>query len=563
MLNWQFIVQNLNFAVSLFMGLVAFAMFWLTYDAWTLQRQRKELLKLGGFMLLALGFILHATQQQAALAGSLSANVDALSTTIRLVAYVLLAAGQLLDPLQPRPIYEPDPEPEHLSAPLVPPLPVVEAPTPTTDQPESKPSKPTKVVVKRNLAIAWLPAAQLAALPLAALAVAGLYWRHATTGLERHLKPLAYGFALISVFEILVALSNFETANPLWYRLIEGGGAVPVIAILVLLAATLILGRWVWQYLTKRIQSQLFMILVAQTVAIFLVSTLSFTFLLLTRTQSQSLADLNTASRVLDYAIKSRQAETAAQADAVASRPLVAAAMAARDHKYLTTALTEYMAKHNLTSLLLTDASAAVLLRGEDPERWGDSRSSDTLIRRALVGEASTSVVVRDGVVAPSVTIVAAAPARDAAGNIVGVVLAGRAISDAFVDGIKHSTGLDSAVYGANVRAATTFVTASGTDRAIGVKETHPGVNQRVLKQGREFSGERSIQNRPYLVAYAPLKDANNVPVGMLSVARPLDALFATANRSVEITFLLVIGLLIVSVFPVYYIARYISRQLH
>jgi sensor domain CHASE-containing protein len=331
----------------------------------------------------------------------------------------------------------------------------------------------------------------------------------------------------------------------------------------VLLTATLILGHWVWQYLTKRIQSQLFMILVAQTVAIFLISTISFTFLLLSRTQSQSLADLNTASHVLDYAIKSRQAETAAQADAVSSRPLIVTAMAGRDHKYLTTALADYMSKHGLTSLVITDASAAVLLRGEDPERWGDSRSSDILIRRALVGESATSVVVRDGVVAPSVMIMAATPARDAAGNIVGVVMTGRAISNAFVDGIKSSTGLDSAVYGGNVRAATTLVNSSGTNRAVGIKEASTAVNERVLKQGKDFSGELLLQNRPYLVAYAPLKDANNVPVGMLLVARPLDALFATATSSIEFTFLLVVIMLAVSVVPVYYISRYISRQLH
>jgi hypothetical protein len=564
MLNWQFIVQNLNFAISLFMGLVAFAMFWLTYDAWTVQRSRRELVKLGGFALLAFGFILHSTQQQHAVAGSLTATVDAVSTALRLLAYALLATGQILDPIQPRPVYEPDPEPEHLSAPLVPPLP--SAPI----QPELKPvsvaankPKPTKIAVKKNLALAFLPVTQLIALPLGALAVAGLYWRHATVGLERHLKPLAYGFALLAVFELLIGLGNIDTSNPLWYRLVESGGVIPVAAIVVLLVATLILGRWVWQYLTKRIQSQLFMILVAQTVAIFLVSTISFTFLLLSRTQSQSLADLNTASHVLDYALKSRQAETAAQADAVSSRPLIVSAIAARDHKYLTTALADYMPKHGLTSLVIMDASAAVLLRGEDPERWGDSRSSDILVRRALVGESATSVVVRDGVVAPSVMIMAATPARDAAGNIVGVVMAGRTISNAFVDGIKSSTGLDSAVYGGNVRAATTLVSTGGAGRAVGIKEASAAINERVLKQGKDFSGELSLQNRPYLVAYAPLKDANNVPVGMLLVARPLDALFATANSSVEFTFLLVVIMLAISVVPVYYISRYISRQLH
>jgi len=141
-------------------------------------------------------------------------------------------------------------------------------------------------------------------------------------------------------------------------------------------------------------------------------------------------------------------------------------------------------------------------------------------------------------------------------------VLAGRAVSNAFVDGIRTSTGLDSAVYGDNVRAATTLVSQNGTDRAVGIKETNTAVITQVLKHDKSYSGPISLQNRSYLAAFAPLRDVNNVPVGMLLVARPTDALYATANRSVQLTFLIVVGLVLISVYPIYLISRYLSRQL-
>ncbi len=576
MLDWQFISQNLHFAVNLFAGLVCFAMFWLIYDAWTVRRDRPDLLRLGGFMLLAVGFLLQATQAAGDSDGWL-ARLEGAALLLRLLGYSLLLAGQVIDPLQPRPIYADEPEltPEQTAAqaavadstrPVVPEVPDAnleiapgDAVAPVKLKVESKSSHK----LKKNTAIAWLPLGQAVLLPLVAGVVAALYWRRATTGLERHLKPVAIGFAILTLFEVAQALLAFrDTTNPLWYQLVQPGGPVWMIATATLLAGTIILGRWVWQYLTKRIQSQLFMILVAQTVAIFLLSTIGFTFLLLSRTQGQSLADLTTASNVLDYAIASRQAETAAQAEAVAGRPAVVAATKARDHKALTAALSNYLVDHGLTSLTVLDGSAVVLLRGEDPDRWGDSRSSDALVRRSLVGEGGTSVVSREGVVAPTVTITAATPVRDAGGAIIGVVVAGRAISNAFVDGIKASTGLDSAVYGGNVRAATTLTTGNGVDRAIGVTETSAVVNDKTLKKGESYSGRLSLQNRAYLVAYAPLKDINNVPVGMLLIARPLDALYATANQSIEVTFLLVVLLLILSVAPVYYISRYLTRQL-
>jgi sensor histidine kinase regulating citrate/malate metabolism len=304
------------------------------------------------------------------------------------------------------------------------------------------------------------------------------------------------------------------------------------------------------------------MILVSQTLALFLISTVGFTFLLLRNIQDQSLVDLSTASHVLDYAISSRQGETAAQAEAVAASTTVSTAAAARDHKTLAAALADYLSKHGLSSLTVTDASGGVLLRGEDPGRWGDSRSSDPLIRRGLVGDSSSSVQVHDGVVAPTVSLVASSPIRDAGGTIVGVAIVGRTISNAFVDGIRASTGLDSAVYGGNIRAATTLVASNGSDRAIGIKETSAAVNQQVLAKDKSYSGTLSLQNRPYLAAFAPLRDVNNVTVGMLLVARPTDALFAAANRSIQLTFLFVVVLVLVSVYPVYLVSRFLSRQL-
>jgi methyl-accepting chemotaxis protein len=246
----------------------------------------------------------------------------------------------------------------------------------------------------------------------------------------------------------------------------------------------------------------------------------------------------------------------------VAASGAVIAAVTSRDHAALNKALATYLASHGLSSLVVTDAAAAVLLRAEDPERFGDSRSSDPLVRRALVGEGSASVVVKSGVVAPAVSLVAGAPIRDGSGAIIGTVVAGRAISNAFVDGIRASTGLESAVYGSATRAATTLTTTGSTDRAVGVKETTTAVVDQVLTHDRSYSGVVLLQNRPYLAAFTPLRNINNEPVGMLLVAHPEDELYSTANRSIQLTFLFVVALIVVSVYPVYLVSRFLSGQL-
>jgi hypothetical protein len=547
MLDTQFIGANLHFVVNLLAALVAFAVFWLIFDAWTMRHEAKDTFKWVGFLVLSLGFLLRA----AAISGShLGGFVEYLApgaSLLRFAGYIAIIIGQILDPLQQIPE-------SHFADPVT-----------------------GKRLAKKSAGGFALPfglsqfslgrpsfsAIAALLLPVLSALAGGLYLRRATTGLERHLLPVAWGFGVLTIFELLEYAGSFtSTTNPNLYQLVQPFGLVWWASLAALFISALILGIWVWHYLTKRLQTQLFIILVAQTLALFLISTVGFTFLLFQNIQKQSLADLTTASHVLDYAVTSRRAETAAQAEAVAASGTVITAVDAHDHAALATALSGYLAAHNLTSLTVTDNSAAVLLRAEDPQRYGDSRSSDPLVRRALVGAAGSNVLIKDGVTAPAVSLVAGAPIRDSSGSIIGTVIAGRAISNAFVDGIRSSTGLDSAVYGSDIRAATTLLNPGSDDRAIGVKETTPVVIDQVLKRDQSYSGIVNFQSRPYLAAFAPLRDVNNEPVGMLLVAHPESELYDAANRSVQLTFLFVVALILLSVYPVYRISRFLSSQL-
>jgi hypothetical protein len=557
MLNLQFIGLNLSFAANLFAALVCFGVFWLIFDAWTVRHKRVELIKWAGFLLLSVGFLINAATSQA-IAEGLAGFVDVLADVLRGMGYIAIIAGQLLDPLQPKPVY--DDKPADGEPPKIDPATVHVPKTTPGSRPQTVVIKPT---VQRSHSFMLIGGFIALVLPVLAGLISFLYLRRATTGLERHLKPVAIAFGALTLFEALSAAAFLrDTANPTLYQLVAIFGPVWWTTVAALIIGTVVLGMWVWQYLTKRLQSQLFMILVAQTISLFLISTIGFTFMLFQNIRTQSLADLTTASRVLDYAVASRQAETTAQAEAAASNAGVVAAVAARNHNALVTALKGYLSDHNLTSLVVTDGNGQVLLRGEDPTRWGDSRSSDALVRRALVGQASSSVIVADGVTSPTVTLVAAYPVRDTAGLIIGTVTAGRAITGAFVDGIRASTGLESAVYGGNVRAATTLLAANQTDRAVGIKETSTAVTNQVLKQGKTYSGSVSLQNRPYLASFAPLRDGNKVTVGMLLVARPEDTLFTSANQSIQLTFMFVIGLVLLAIYPIFLVARYLSNQL-
>jgi hypothetical protein len=563
MLPLEFILTDAHFAIGLLVAMACFATGWLYFDAWVSKRRDvKDLLKWLGFGTLAAGFVITATEVEPAFLGqTLWGGLGAVDLLLRAAGYGLLAAGLALDPLQAIPkidhdAYKRPPAP----APAGPPAPAREAVPASNGQPPQTGTPPKPLT--GGLALSW--GSSQVGIPLLAGAVMFLYWRRATKGLERHLKPVMWAFVWFTVFELVdLAVLGRGTADPRLYDVVAPFGPLWVLAQAVLAVAAVVLGRWVWQYLTKRLQTQLFMVLTTACLVIFLVTTVSFTFLLMTRVQNQAFESLNTTAKVLNTSIASKQAETIAAAEVVAQNSDVAAAVTAKDHARLAQLVSGVLAAKKLSALMVTNDSGQVMLRAEDPANWGDSVSSDSLVARAAVGKSTRGLATASGALTPRLIMKATTPVRNAAGAIVGTVTAGFAIDNAFVDGLKQSTGLASAIYSGQTRVATTLLAPDGSSRSVGVKETRTDVTKTVLEQNKSWSGLVTTNGQSYLVVYAPLRDADNAPVGMLFIGEPQVSLLQAAGRSIELTFLIAVLLLAAAVWPVHFIARSLARQLH
>ena len=304
------------------------------------------------------------------------------------------------------------------------------------------------------------------------------------------------------------------------------------------------------------------MILTTMVVVVFLVVSVGFTGLLLKNIEKESLVNLNTAADVLNYALKAKQGETTSAAEQLASDPVVKSALAGNDREKLKTITSNYLIDKKLSGLVLTGQSGQVLLRGQDAEQWGDSLSSDALVKRALVGLNQSTITVLDGVSSPTVQVRSAVAVKDAAGLVVGSIITSLDLDSGFVGGIKEATGLQSSIYGGSTLAATTVTAADGKTRPVGVKLSDQGIKDTVLKKGKEYSGSATIQNRQLLAVFLPVKDVDNAVIGMLQIAEPQSTILLTAGRSVELTFLLTAVLVLLSVTPIYFITRNLTKQL-
>jgi sensor histidine kinase regulating citrate/malate metabolism len=302
------------------------------------------------------------------------------------------------------------------------------------------------------------------------------------------------------------------------------------------------------------------MIMNVVILAVFLVTTISFTGLLLNNLQTDALSHLATDVNVVSYAISSKQAETLSDAEVVSQNSDLQKAIGAKDTKTLKTLSTNILLAKKQSFLIILSKDGIVLMRGEDNEKIGDSLSNDPLFVRAIKGGKVSSVITKDGPISPIVSIRSAVPIVENGENV-GVVIVGTDIDNAFVDGLKSSTHLDVSVYADNKLSATTFIAPDGKSRFIGVKEEDKNVNKNVLIEGKNYSSEVNILNVPYFAAYAPLKDIDRNPVGMLFVGQEEISVIQAASKSVEYTFLIAVLFILLSIFPSFVISKYIANQ--
>lgn len=529
----QFYLENAHFALNLFAALVMFAIAWLYFDAWLGKKTWKEGLRLLGFLLLSLSFVVRAiTLETAILPSSFLGEGNGIWFFIlpRSIGYFLIVLSLLIDPLQPKPQMAP----------------------------AAKTSLDLATVGVALPIIPWGIALQ----PALAALIAFLYLRRATLGLEDHLKPVALGFFILAVSEILSLRWLWQqTSSPDLYGLVAPFGPLWISEQLILFLAILILGKWVFGYLLKRLQSQLFMIYTTSILIIFLLTTVTFTALLLKNLQNESLRQLETDVKVLNFAVEGKKAESLADAQMIAQNSQIQPMIEENSHEPLFNILQGTLLSKKESFLVVVDSHGQVLARGEDQEKKGDLLSDDPLVKRALLGETLSSVAVKEGVLAPQVSIRSAVPVKKDQ-EIIGAVMLGTDIDNAFVDGIQKATGLQTSIYGDNRLSATTLTTSDGKSRAVGIKEEEKQVKEKVLRDGQSFSGEIDLLNSPYFAAYLPLKDVDNVPVGMLFVGKPQVGVLRAAGRSIEMTFLVAVILLVLSVIPAFLISRYLSNQL-
>lgn len=526
---YQFILQNLHFGINVLVALSFFAVFWLYLDAYSGKKDRKFIPLISGYLLLSLYYLLKSSVVDFAISDTTFFDsdvfLDLLSATKNLGAFLIIVTLFL-------------------------------------DSSPQKPSIKSKaLLIVAGVSLPLRMSMDVMFIFLAAF-IAFLYLRRSTLGLERHLRAVSYSFFLLS-FSSIIGLSIYfrDTSIPQLYDLVVPFGMAYIVEEILLLVGSILLTSWVFNYLFKRFQTQLFMIMNVLILFIFIASSVAFTATLLSNLLSESYSRIKTDVSVLDYVISAKQSELESNTRLLARDESVIEAVIDAKSEIIGKKAEDYLVEKNLTTLIITDKSGVVIARGEEKEKNGESLSENKLIKRALLGEEISSSVLREKITYPEVIIETAIPIVSD-DEIIGSILSGISIDTAFVDGIKKSTGLEASVYAGNSLSATTLVSPDSGNRLTGIKEEKADIMDKVIDKGENYSSSVSIANVSYIASYIPIKDSDQAVIGMLFVGRSELSVLEIASKSIKTTYMITVLLMIFGVIPSYYISKYLSSQI-
>jgi methyl-accepting chemotaxis protein len=203
-------------------------------------------------------------------------------------------------------------------------------------------------------------------------------------------------------------------------------------------------------------------------------------------------------------------------AESLARDPRIVRALLLHDQNEVTVDLASAASATGMLTIALFDTRGGLFAATWPAHAGQIPPQTVSLVSRALAGTAVTGPV-PSWRVPGQIAITAMAPIRDIA-QVYGVVVVESVMGNAFVDEVKHLTGLEVGVFLEDRRVVSTNFTKDG--RRL-VNERTPSRNaHKTLAEGQTTTDEVTAGGRQFISRYIPLRSPAGPIIGMVGVGR-------------------------------------------
>jgi len=497
-----FWLNNSHFALEFFGAIILFALAWLALDAYSIKKEFKTLARSLGFFLFALWLVVNSLN----ITGDLVLLLSAFGYLSGLLLILLNLYWEKAAPV-----------------------------------PEFK----LIIALPAAVTVLWwfhIPATLLLLL-IAALA----FKRYRTESLKT-LKPFWLAFFSLTLASLL-AIFDAKSGSQ---------GFIFILEHIFKFFGFGLLGYWGWQYLKLRIKEGILLIFVGMALFISVIVTFTFSAILLKNMEEEAKGNLISNVKVLDYTLSRMKNESLSNAQLFAKDKEIQDNMLKKDFGKLEERSQRLMLEKSMDLLTIANQDGEVVLRAHSVTSKGDNIKEEKAGGEALKGNPYVTI---EPTPTEKFSIRAAMPIYGPKNELIGAIITGFIIDNAFADQIKKNTGLEATVYNEDTVQATTIFDPVGKTRNVGAKQTDSQVTEQVLKKGLGFTTATMVLSRPYLSAYFPIKNTEGETIGMLQASRPQTEIVETAATTNRLTLLITMIIVIMASMPSYFIAKKIVEE--
>jgi hypothetical protein len=376
-------------------------------------------------------------------------------------------------------------------------------------------------------------------------AIAYLAWRQGKIEYNRTWRAFTFAFLSMGVSSLVIVISGTTT----------GSDTMTVLSLVFNAVGSVFVGYWVWQYMQLRIKELIVLGLVSASLLLATLVTLAFSTILINRVTIETSKSLATDVHVFSFMIDTLKDEALVKARFSATDSQVVQALSTKNFSSLNQILERVIEEQGLGLLMVTDMSGEVLVRAHALSRRGDTVSGERVFEEASRGVAFATI--EKGLV-EGLSIRAGAPIiKD--GKVVGVIIAGYPMDNAFADRMKRLTGLELFIYDGAMSVVSTAFASDGVTRLVGSENTDRDVRDTVLGAGKELVDEIQVSGERFHAGYLPLLNADDKVIGMLAVAKHQSDIIAIANATNRLTLITVIVIVLALIAPMYILNKRIN----
>ena len=519
----SFWLTNIHFAIMLAGTIINLIFVYVLFLAWRESKYPRLAIRALGFLIFAVFLASYAVGDIAGF------SLDLWQKLLKMAGLLLIAISFLIDPVQPPP-----------------------------KSADTKMSPINKDQTKAPLVIAFLSGHIFCLFNLILFGLINLriYLKY-SKGLEKEFRNLLIGITVLFLAELAFFTGMFQgSSNVIISRITTDFGPVWIAYHIFSLIGFVFIAIYAWGYLRFKLVSQVMGAFIITSLFIYISVAFIYTSLLVRSMQKNFLENLRTNLQTFGYAVEQLKEKSLATTSLIASEKAIERALAGGDTEELSSLTQEQMVSSKVDFLAVVNSQGTVVARGEESEAVSDNLALNLVVKEALEGKSAVNIATREWVSTQQVLIESASPIATS-----GAVYSGHVIDNAFVDGLKETTGLDLTVYSGEVKSATTLTASDNVSRLTGIKQSSEVITKQVLEEGGVFLGLSSVFQNEYLSAFGPFKNIKGEILGMFFVGQPSAALFIAAQDSLMTAFYSIIILAVITFIPAYLLAKFIEKH--